>query len=216
MKIVVTDFAKRQFKSTATGTRITSHTPEEFEECINMIDYPVESLKSSNLEDIQLLNHDWIIRRGYADFCSLLFIPNFTNASVSSLEITLTNYQYLRSGYHARTPQELPVLSRWFELPLPLPKAKYLMVILYDKAHLDEEERVLVEKIGANDYAKLAGDYGIVSIMAIDTQYEEPMSPITMMRNALGMEEGGSGVPLDKSKYEWSVEYWKTHAIVKS
>lgn len=36
-----------------------------------------------------------------------------------------------------------------------------------------------------------------------------------MMRNALGKEEGGSGVPLDRSKYTESVKFWENHAIAK-
>ena len=36
-----------------------------------------------------------------------------------------------------------------------------------------------------------------------------------MMRNALGKEEGGSGVPLVKAEYKAAVEYWSTHAVVK-
>lgn len=39
--------------------------------------------------------------------------------------------------------------------------------------------------------------------------------PITIMRNALGREEGGSGVPLDKQKYAEAVEYWEKHAIIQ-
>jgi hypothetical protein len=42
------------------------------------------------------------------------------------------------------------------------------------------------------------------------------MAPITMMRNALGIEEGGSGVKLDRERYMASVEFWKRNAIVKS
>jgi Protein of unknown function (DUF3228) len=42
-----------------------------------------------------------------------------------------------------------------------------------------------------------------------DEDYETPMQPITMMRNALGKEEGGSGVPLDREKYIASVNYWR-------
>jgi hypothetical protein len=38
------------------------------------------------------------------------------------------------------------------------------------------------------------------------------MAPITMLRNALGVEEGGSGVPLDRAAYLESVEFWNTHA----
>ena len=42
--------------------------------------------------------------------------------------------------------------------------------------------------------------------------FECPMTPITIMRNALGRDEGGSGVPIDREKYRQSVEYHKTHA----
>ena len=36
-----------------------------------------------------------------------------------------------------------------------------------------------------------------------------------MMRNSLGKEEGGSGVPLDKEKYKASVEFWSKNALIK-
>ncbi len=58
-------------------------------------------------------------------------------------------------------------------------------------------------------------DYGIVSVKPQDEFFETPMDPITMMRNALGKEEGGSGVKLDKQKYMESVAFWTKHAIVK-
>lgn len=41
------------------------------------------------------------------------------------------------------------------------------------------------------------------------------MQPITMMRNALGKEEGGSGVPLNRELYLKSVEFWKKYVLVK-
>jgi hypothetical protein len=41
------------------------------------------------------------------------------------------------------------------------------------------------------------------------------MDPITMMRNSLGAEEGGSGVKLDRDKYMESVEFWSKNALVK-
>jgi hypothetical protein len=40
------------------------------------------------------------------------------------------------------------------------------------------------------------------------------VQPITMMRNSLGREEGGSGVPLDREAYEASVAFWDTRAPV--
>ena len=44
--------------------------------------------------------------------------------------------------------------------------------------------------------------------------FETPMQPITMMRNALGTAEGGSGVPLDRAAYTASVAYWEKHATI--
>lgn len=58
-------------------------------------------------------------------------------------------------------------------------------------------------------------EWGIISVKGQLEQFETPMSPITMLRNALGKEEGGSGVSLDREKYNQSVAYWKTHANVK-
>ena len=40
------------------------------------------------------------------------------------------------------------------------------------------------------------------------------MQPITMMRNSLGRDEGGSGVPLGRDEYRKSVEYWEAHAAI--
>ena len=56
--------------------------------------------------------------------------------------------------------------------------------------------------------------WGVVSVKAQDADYEIPMSPITMMRNALGKEHGGSGVSLDRDEYNQSHMYWKDHAVV--
>ena len=58
--------------------------------------------------------------------------------------------------------------------------------------------------------------YGIISIKAQNAAHELPMQPITMMRNALGKDQGGSGVPLDASKYATAVAYWQDHVAVRS
>lgn len=36
-----------------------------------------------------------------------------------------------------------------------------------------------------------------------------------MMRNALGKEYGGSGVPIDVAKYSQSVEFWTKNVAIK-
>ena len=40
------------------------------------------------------------------------------------------------------------------------------------------------------------------------------MSLITIMRNALGKDQGGSGVGLCREAYMESVAYWKDHANI--
>lgn len=109
-------------------------------------------------------------------------------------------------------------MSRWFELPLPAPVADYLIVIVYSKEQIDKEGREN-EGEGNNPdekYIPFDADWGVVAILGQTHPNEEPMAPITMMRNALGVAEGGSGVPLNREKYIASVEFWKRNAIVKS
>ena len=57
--------------------------------------------------------------------------------------------------------------------------------------------------------------WGIISVKAQSVDYELPMQPITMMRNALGADEGGSGVSLDREAYAKSVSFWSKHAPIK-
>jgi len=93
-----------------------------------------------------------------------------------------------------------------------LNKTKFLDIILYSKAQIDLETVAMnMENINKDiDY-----DYGIISIKPQDLDRELPMDPITVMRNALGKEHGGSGIPLDKEKYLESVKYWEKNVIIK-
>jgi hypothetical protein len=136
---------------------------------------------------------------GYAPFCKLHVHRNWTSTRCLAVPISDDNRALLRSDYEARTKDELPVLVRWFE-GLEPPVAAYLVIILYDREQLAKEGTV----IGA--------DWGVVGCMYTAEPAETPMAPVTMMRNALGVEEGGSGVPLDRDAYRRSVEFWRTHA----
>ena len=60
----------------------------------------------------------------------------------------------------------------------------------------------------------IAAPFVCPSIKAQDESHETPMQPITMLRNALGKAQGGSGVPLERAKYDASVAYWAEHATV--
>ena len=147
---------------------------------------------------------------GYAPFCKHLFVPNFTEAKVNALEITSENESLMRSGYLARQEGELAVLSRWFPRDaVTAHSAKFLDVILYSREQIKAEQKAMgIADDGATE------PWGIISIKPQDVDHELPMQPITMLRNALGKEEGGSGVALERAKYEASVAYWKKHAVI--
>lgn len=136
---------------------------------------------------------------GYAPFCVLHAHRNWTATRCSAIAITDDNRHLLRSAYEARTPAELPVLVRWFD-GLEPPVASYLLPILYDRAQL------------AKEGTPIEADWGVVGCLYTLEPAEIPMVPITMLRNALGVEEGGSGVPLDREAYKRSVEFWSRHA----
>ncbi|MDR3415066.1 MAG: DUF3228 family protein [Nevskia sp.] len=136
---------------------------------------------------------------GYADFCKLHVHRNWTSTRCLTIPITDDNRHLLRSAYEARSKSELPVLTRWFE-GLQAPVANYLVVILYSREQLLKEG----ERIDA--------DWGVVGCLYTAEPEEIPMAPITMMRNALGVDEGGSGVPLDREAYRRSVEFWERNA----
>ena len=91
----------------------------------------------------------------------------------------------------------------------PLPVAKYLDLILYSREQINKENESMKKE--ANDET---APWGIVSIKAQDVDYELPMTPITAMRNALGKEEGGSGIPIDREAYMEACAFWKNHAVI--
>ena len=136
---------------------------------------------------------------GYAPFCKLHVHRNWTQTRCGAIRITPENADQLRSAFEARTAHELPVLTRWFEGVEP-PRAEWLIVILYSREQM------------ALEGEELDADWGVVGCLATEAPKEIPMAPITMMRNALGVDEGGSGVPLDHAAYRKSVEFWNAHA----
>lgn len=136
---------------------------------------------------------------GYAEFCQLHVHRNWTSTRCATIAITAENRGQLRSAYEARNDRELPVLVRWFE-GLTAPVARYLIPILYSREQL------------AHEGSPIAADWGVVGCLYTMEPEETPLAPITMLRNALGVEEGGSGVPLDRKAYRRSVDFWDAHA----
>ncbi|TMW61945.1 hypothetical protein Poli38472_009438 [Pythium oligandrum] len=211
-------------KQSAVDTGADAHQPHEIvldRFCLRQFDDPKYSgaqIKFDKDEFVKKINeiyqeHDRELVDGYAPFCKHLFVENFTDTRVNVVPITQSNSRLLQSDYEARVPHELPVLVRWFPSHSVTPKvAQYLDIILYSRDQIRKENAAT--GLG-DDTEQDNAPWGIVSIKAQDVDHELPMNPITLMRNALGKEEGGSGVPLNRDEYLKSVEYWREHAIVK-
>ena len=185
-KIVLNDSCLSQFGSANSDEQnLITMEKEAFLELINR--YYIEVKESTGLVD------------GYAPFCKHLFVSNFTQLTTSTACITSENAHLLQTCYESRYPLELPVLTRHFnKASIPVEWASHLDLILYSKAQIELENCAM----GTEDLNKdIDYDYGIVWIKPQSVTFEQPMDPITMMRNALGKEEGGSGVPLDREKY---------------
>ena len=62
--------------------------------------------------------------------------------------------------------------------------------------------------------AAAQAEWGIVSINAGPTAEVAPLGPASQMRNAMGIEQGGNGKPLDPAEYQRGVAYWNQWATV--
>lgn len=141
-----------------------------------------------------------------------VFIPNFADVECGYAEISDANRDLMECGYEARKENELAVLVNYIRrdrLPSPI-KATHLDIILYSREQIIKENEAMGSAPPTTD-----APWGIISVKGQLCDYELPMQPITMMRNALGKEYGGSGVPLDHQKYQESVSFWSRHIAIK-
>eukprot|EP00039_Didymoeca_costata_P020176 m.340326 g.340326 ORF g.340326 m.340326 type:complete len:200 (+) comp19239_c0_seq1:173-772(+) len=192
---VVDAFCLRQFGSAGKAPHILMD-PKAFEDKVN------------ELYD----SGEYPLKPGYAEFCKHLFVPNFAKMQYNYAQITEENKSLLQSGYAARTEKELPVLLRWFpKEKVPMSEATHLDVILYSREQIIKENKAM----GNEAISEETAPWGIISVKPQNVGYELPMQPITMMRNAVGADQGGSGVPLDRTAYDESVAFWSKHATIE-
>lgn len=198
-KIEYDPFVERQFLPGFSGTKVDAEIKEELLKVIN-------DTYQYGLGDIgQILDSEW-------DFCKYLVLPNEFGVKCAVRPITLDIYPFIRTDYFARTPDELPILTRFAQLPpgFKSQEANYIVFVLYSR------EQLLKEFKGEGDfYFDESVEWGIVSIMGTVEPKPDPLVPITMMRNALGVEEGGNGETLNRKTYNESVEFWSKHILVK-
>eukprot|EP01038_Epipyxis_sp_PR26KG_P008305 gene8305-11236_t len=188
-------FGQRQFNNPSyTGTQVY-FDEKEFEERINTM------YEAGGIE----------LKDGYASFCKHLFVPNFAKVKCGYATITAENKSLIESCYEARKADELPVLIQYIPKEVFEPQeATYLDIILYSRDQIIKENIAMGSQPPASD-----APWGIISVKGQLCDYELPMQPITMMRNALGKEYGGSGVPIELNKYKESVEFWEKNVSIK-
>ena len=193
--IVLDGFGQRQFNNRDyTGTQIHYDTTQ-FEKRIN------DEYESGKLE----------LKDGYAPFCKHLFVENFADVTCGYVKKTAETISLIESSYELRQEGELAVLVEYISREkLAPPKATHLDIILYSRDQIIKEN----QDMGVTP-PKTDAPWGIISIKGQLCDYELPMQPITAMRNALGREEGGSGVPIDRAKYQASVDFWSNHVSIK-
>jgi hypothetical protein len=144
-----------------------------------------------------------IVEGATEGFVRHVFVRNFTDALSGVAEITDANRHLLRSEHRARREGELPVLTRWFPAgSVEVEECEWLHLVLYSR------EQLAVEGL------PVEADWGIVSINSATGPSAAPLGPTAQMRNALGVEQGGNGKPLDAEAYAAGVAYWNQWATV--
>lgn len=179
--------AGRHFSADFAGTKIGSHHAEGFD----------LALRDADREIIDVATEG---------FVKHVLVRNFTDAMSGVAEITDENRHLLVSEYKARREGELPVLTRWFPAgSVEVEEAMWLHLVLYSREQLEKEGLTLSEW----------AEWGIVSINAGPTPEVTPLGPASQMRNAMGIEQGGNGKPLDPAEYARGVAYWNQWATVQ-
>jgi hypothetical protein len=204
-KIEYDPFVTRQFSNSFSGTKIPLDIKDDV--LMNAND-AFDYLTKYSAEDYLLLDSEW-------DFCKYLVIPNYFDIKCAVREITLDVYPYIRTDYSQRTPDELAVLTRFVQLPpgFKSQSANHIVFVLYSKEQLEKEFKPKVE----TDifYFDDSIEWGIVAIMGTMEAKPDPLIPITIMRNALGIDEGGNGEKLNREVYIESVEFWSKYILIK-
>ena len=201
-KIEYDPFVTRQFSQNFSGTKVNLEIKDELLEVIN-------ETYQYGLGDIgQLLDSEW-------SFCKYLVIPNEFGVKCAVRPITLDIYPYIRTDYSQRTPEELAVLTRYVQLPpgFKSADANYIVLVLYSREQLQKEFKPKEE--GQDFYFDDNVEWGVVSIMGTMEPKPDPLVPITIMRNALGIKEGGNSMPINIIEYNKSVEFWRNYILVK-
>lgn len=212
MRIVLDKFLDRQFDPNFSGTvlkfdDITDHK-SHIDHTINT--HYTNIQKFGNVDLCKLVDAD-----PQMPFCKYLITLNNMPIKKGTIKITPEITPYIKTEYKSRNEDELPVLSRYVDLPndYELPDANFLVYILYSKDQLRREFKGDIDEFDSIYTEDV--EYGCIAILGTENNEPDPMPPITIMRNALGIDEGGNGVKLDRDQYEKSIEFWSNNILIK-
>lgn len=196
-----TNFSLKHFNENNAGTRIK---PE---------------LKEQLLIDINKQLNSLTTKSNVGDFCIYVTLNNSYGIKSAIAPLIKIKKRWIKTDYISRSENELPVLTRVADVPFwfKIKESNNIVVVLYSKDQLLKEHTAFSEKHKSTEEFELSSecDYGIVTILTSEQYTPDPMLPITMMRNALGIDEGGNGVKLNKDEYNYSVNFWKEFILIR-
>jgi len=150
---------------------------------------------------------------GYTSFCKILTIQ-LTDSMIEHphalrndrVKISDENTSQLVFGYESRVPGELRMPTRSFPCPrYERERAKFLQVILYSDEQLAKEDKDNPNRVFEPNL------WSVVLYRGQNTDKKLPMEDSIMLRNALGIDEGGSGVPIDHQDWEECISHWEEY-----
>ncbi len=216
--VAINDFALRQRKDTFVGTQLTEE----------------QLIAALEVAQAEMGRNPWIrVQNGgvnqNVDFCKVVSVHASRLPQVLSTMkcpialITPTTRHKLITKYEARrefeTPtgsvrsfyEELPVLVRHFQkgdVDIELLDVHHFDIILYSQEQVQKE-------FDSNEcpHPPTSSDWDLIAVNA-ELEVSAPITPNTILRNALGLEYGGNGKALDRGAYMKAVDFWSKHAFV--
>lgn len=133
----------------------------------------------------------------------LVPVPDYELYRFFSSIVPVTEGSRLRAEFSPRVSGEAPFIQVEVTGGQKVP-AKHAEIILYSHETLAKDGDAPPTR---------EADYYVVSINAYATEETEPMSPMTMARNFLGLKGGTRPeVPYSAEAFARAILYWSTHA----
>lgn len=160
-------------------------------------------------ELVMLVESQWAHRKMSPHNSGVLLVPMPDEALPRFFTsiVPVTESSPLKAEFTARMPGEAPFIQVEIAGGQKVP-AQRAEIILYSHETLARDNDAPLTR---------EADYYIISINAYASLAEEPMSPMTMARNFLGLKGGTRPeVPYTAEEFARAIVYWGQHARINS